>query len=100
VVHGSQAGAAGGGQAAATGAGLHQLPQLPQQQHPALLSTSTASADRNDILIMASVSLPENSVELTTAIADSMFGASDARSQCREWPHNPTSPRMMCKRNG
>jgi hypothetical protein len=88
---------AGGGQAAATGAGRHQL---PQQQQPALLSTSVASANRIDILFMICASLPETSVELTTVIAGPKFGASDARSKWREWPHNPTSPRMMCKRNG
>ena len=82
VVHGSHAGAmggyagAGGGQAAATGAGRHQL---PQQQQPALLSTSTANANRIDILFMICVSLPETSVELTTAIAGPMFDASDAQ---------------------
>ena len=81
VVHGSHAGAMGGSGRGWTGsrhgAGRHQL---PQQQQPALLSTSVASANRIDILFMICVSLPETSVELTTAIAGPMFDASDARS--------------------
>jgi hypothetical protein len=63
VVQGSQAGAAGGGQAAATGAGRHQFPQPPQQQQPAELAVNAASATRKDILFIARVSLPDDSVE-------------------------------------
>jgi hypothetical protein len=67
VVQGSQA---GGGQATAAGAGFHQLPQLPQQQQPAVLTVNAAIATRNDILFMACVSVPQTSDEFTTQIAD------------------------------
>ncbi len=101
VVQGSHAGAMGGyaagGQAAATGAGRHQF---PQQQQPALLSTSVASASRIEILFMIRASLPETSVELTTAIAGPKFDASDAAQQMARVATQPYPPRMMCKRNG
>jgi hypothetical protein len=78
VVHGSQTGAGVGGQAAATGVGC--LNQLQQQPQPALVIVKPTSANSIDILFISRVSLPETSVESSTASSGIRFDASGARA--------------------
>jgi hypothetical protein len=76
-VQGSQTGAGGGGQAAATGVGC--LNQLQQQPQPALVSVNPTRASRIDILFISRVSLPEHPLNHPTASNGIQFDASSAR---------------------